>query len=118
MTADRGTYMTPDDFEMIPKALVADGKGILAADETPGTLEKRFYALKIGSTPDNRRDYREMLFTTPDIADSISGVIMQDETIHQKDSSGTQLVDLLRQQGIIPGIKVDTGAKPLAGSAE
>ena len=106
------------DLEMIAKALVADGKGILAADETPTTLTKRFDALKIGSAPDSRRAYREMFFTTPGMAESISGVIMQDETIHQKNSSGTPLADLLRQQGVIPGIKVDSGAKPLAGSAE
>jgi len=106
------------DLEKIAKALVSDGKGILAADETPTTLSKRFDALKIGSTPDNRRAYREMFFATPGIAESISGVIMQDETIHQKNSSGTPLADLLSQQGVIPGIKVDNGAKPLAGSAE
>jgi fructose-bisphosphate aldolase class I len=106
------------DLGTIAKALVADGKGILAADETPGTLTKRFDALKIESTPDSRRAYREMFFTTPGIADSISGVIMQDETIHQKNSSGTPLAGLLTQQGVIPGIKVDNGAKPLAGSAE
>jgi fructose-bisphosphate aldolase, class I len=106
------------DLETIAKALVADGKGILAADETPATLTKRFDALKISSTPENRRAYREMFFTTTRIAESISGVIMQDETIHQKSSSGTQLVDVLTQQGSIPGIKVDNGAKPLAGSPE
>src|SRR5262249_9333433 len=106
------------DLEITAKALVSDGKGILAADETPATLSKRFDALKIGSTPDSRRAYREMLFATPGIAESISGVIMQDETIHQKNSSGMPLADLLRQQGVIPGIKVDNGAKPLAGSAK
>src|SRR5262249_22937584 len=106
------------DLEITAKALVSDGKGILAADETPATLSKRFDALKIGSTPDSRRAYREMLFATPGIAESISGVIMQDETIHQKNSYGPPLAGLLRQQGVIPGIKVDNGAKPLAGSAE
>src|SRR5215813_11894406 len=110
--------MSIADLEKIAKALVSDGKGLLAADETPTTLTKRFDALKIGSTPDNRRAYREMFFTTPGIAESISGVIMQDETIHQKNSSATPLAELLRQQGVIPGIKVDNGAKPLAGSAE
>ena len=103
------------DLEKIAKALVAGGKGILAADETPQTLTKRFEALKMNSTPDSRRDYREMLFTTPDAAQFISGVIMQDETIHQKSSAGTPLADVLANQGIIPGIKVDTGAKSLAG---
>jgi fructose-bisphosphate aldolase class I len=97
-------------------AIVAGGKGILAADETPGTLTKRLTALGIESTADSRRAYREMLFTTPDIAASIGGVIMQDETIRQKSGSGTPLVELLRDQGIIPGIKVDNGVEPLAGS--
>jgi fructose-bisphosphate aldolase class I len=98
------------------QALVAGGKGILAADETPGTLTRRLVALKILSTPDSRRDYREMFFTTPGIAEFISGVIMQDETIRQKSSMGTPLADVLAQQGILPGIKVDNGAKPLAGA--
>ena len=101
--------------EAVAKALVADGKGILAADETVGTLTKRFEALKIPSTFESRRDYRELLFTTPGSANFISGVIMYDETIRQESASGTQLPEILVQQGIIPGIKVDTGAKPLAG---
>jgi fructose-bisphosphate aldolase class I len=88
----------------------------LAADETPGTLTRRLDALEIESTPDSRRAYREMFFTTPAIGEFISGVIMQDETIRQKSSTGIALADLLAQQGIIPGIKVDNGAKPLAGS--
>jgi fructose-bisphosphate aldolase class I len=104
------------DLESTARALVAGGKGILAADETPGTLTRRLEALKIVSTPDSRRDYREMFFTTPGIAEFIGGVIMQDETIRQKSSTGIALADLLAQQGIIPGIKVDNGAKPLAGS--
>src|SRR5262245_54711061 len=103
------------DLEKTAKALVAGGKGILAADETPGTLTKRFEALGIVSTPDSRRTYREMFFTTPGVAQFISGVIMQDETIHQKSSIGTSLANVLATQGIIPGIKVDTGAKSLAG---
>jgi fructose-bisphosphate aldolase class I len=94
--------------------LVADGKGILAADETPGTLTKRFDALGIPSTEQSRRTYREMLFTAPDAATFISGVIMQDETIRQKSSTGMPLAQLLASRGIVPGIKVDTGAKPLA----
>jgi fructose-bisphosphate aldolase class I len=110
--------MSTVDLEKTAVALVADGKGILAADETPNTLTKRFAALKIDSTPDSRRTYREMFFTTPDIAKFINGVIMQDETIHQKSSNGTPLADVLSQQSIIPGIKVDTGAKVLAGSPE
>ena len=95
---------------------MAGGKGILAADETVGTLTKRFEKLKIPSTAESRRDYREMLFTAPGSADFISGVIMYDETIRQRGSSGIQLPDILQRQGIIPGIKVDTGAKSLAGS--
>ena len=96
------------------KTLVADGKGILAADETPGTLTKRFEALGIHSTEQSRRAYRELLFTAPDAATSISGVIMQDETIRQKSSTGNPLAQVLASRGIVPGIKVDTGAKPLA----
>jgi fructose-bisphosphate aldolase class I len=103
-------------LEAIAKALLADGKGILAADETVGTLTKRFERLKIQSTPESRRDYRELLFTTPGSADFISGVIMYDETIHQRNSRGVRLPEILLEEGIIPGIKVDTGAKPLAGA--
>jgi fructose-bisphosphate aldolase class I len=104
------------DLETTAGALVAGGKGILAADETPGTLTRRLDALSIVSTPESRRDYREMFFTTPGIAEFISGVIMQDETIRQRSTQGTLLADVLAQQGIIPGIKVDNGAKPLASS--
>jgi fructose-bisphosphate aldolase class I len=104
------------DLENTARLLVASGKGLLAADETPGTLTRRLDSLEIESTPDSRRAYREMFFTTPAIGEFISGVIMQDETIRQKSSTGIALADLLAQQGIIPGIKVDNGAKPLAGS--
>lgn len=93
------------------RALVADGKGILAADETPGTLTKRLAALGIESTPESRRTYGEMFFTTPGIAAFISGVILQDETIRQRSSKGIPLAELLSRQGILPGIKVDDGAK-------
>ena len=110
--------MATVDLESTAQALVADGKGILAADETPTTLTRRFDALNIDSTPESRRAYREMLLTTPGVAECISGVILQDETIHQKSSTGTPLADVLAQQGVMPGIKVDTGAKPLAGSPE
>ena len=103
-----------DDIENTARTLVADGKGILAADETPGTLTKRFDALGIRSTEPSRRAYREMLFTAPDAATFISGVIMQDETIRQKSSTGTPFAEVLASRGIVPGIKVDTGAKPLA----
>ena len=102
------------DLEGIATALVAEGKGILAADETVPTLTKRFDSLGIPSTEQSRRTYREMLFTAAGEAEFISGVILQDETIHQKSSDGTPLIQVLSKQGILPGIKVDTGAKPLA----
>jgi fructose-bisphosphate aldolase, class I len=96
------------------EALVAPGKGILAADESSGTIKKRFDSISTESTESNRRDYREMLFTAKGIAEYISGVILFDETIRQTAADGTLLVKLLEDQGIIPGIKVDLGAKPLA----
>lgn len=99
------------------QTLVANGKGILAADETVSTVTKRFNAQNIESTPDSRRAYREMFFTTPGISEFISGVILQDETIHQKTSAGMAMPEVLLQQGIIPGIKVDNGAKQLSGSS-
>jgi len=110
--------MSHDDVERIARALVASGKGILAADETPGTLTKRFEALGIRSTEQSRRTYREMLFTTASVAEFISGVILQDETIRQRGADGTPLARALSNQGIVPGIKVDTGAKRLAGFPE
>ena len=97
------------------KALVADGKGILAADESSPTIKKRFDSIKIASTEETRRDYRDMLFTAPDAGKYISGVILYDETIRQKAADGTPLVKKLTKAGMIPGIKVDLGAKPLAG---
>jgi fructose-bisphosphate aldolase class I len=104
------------DLEGIAATLVAEGKGILVADETVPTLTKRFDSLRIPSTEQSRRSYREMLFTAPGEAEFISGVILQDETIRQKSSDGTPFVQVLSKHGILPGIKVDTGAKPLAGS--
>jgi fructose-bisphosphate aldolase class I len=95
-------------------ALVAPGKGILAADESSGTIKKRFDSISVESTETNRRDYREMLFTTQGAAEFISGVILYDETIRQQAHDGTPLVKVLEGQGVIPGIKVDLGAKPLA----
>ncbi|MDB6065651.1 MAG: fructose-bisphosphate aldolase [Pedosphaera sp.] len=106
--------MSSQDMESIARALVAPGKGLLAADESFGTIEKRFKAIDIPSTEENRRGYREMLFTTPKLGQSISGVIMFDETIRQKAGNGTPFTDVLAGQGIIPGIKVDKGAKALA----
>jgi fructose-bisphosphate aldolase class I len=97
------------------QSLVAAGKGILAADESGGTITKRFQALGIASTEETRRAYRELLFSTPELGSWISGVILYDETIRQKSAEGRPLVDVLKQAGIMPGIKVDKGAKPLAG---
>ena len=110
--------MTSRDLESVARALVEEGKGILAADETIPTLTRRFDALGISSTEHSRRTYREMLFTSPGAAEFISGAILYDETIRQKSSCGTLLADVLSAQGILPGIKVDTGAKPLAGSPD
>ena len=95
--------------------MVAKGKGILAADESTGTIKKRFDGIKLESTEEHRRTYREMLFTAPGAAESISGVILYDETLRQKTKDGTPFPQYLTKHGIIPGIKVDTGAKPLAG---
>jgi fructose-bisphosphate aldolase class I len=108
--------MTSQALESVALSLVAEGKGILAADETIPTLTRRFDTLGIKSTEQSRRTYREMLFTSPGVAEFISGVIMYDETIRQKSSGGAPLTEALAVQGVLPGIKVDTGAKPLAGS--
>jgi fructose-bisphosphate aldolase class I len=96
------------------KALVAEGKGILAADESDGTIKKRFDSIGVESSEDNRRAYRELLFTADGVEEYISGVILFDETIRQSSSDGTPFPKLLADRGIIPGIKVDKGAKPLA----
>ncbi|MGH8286959.1 MAG: class I fructose-bisphosphate aldolase [Steroidobacteraceae bacterium] len=107
--------MNRSELERIARAMVAKDKGILAADESTGTITKRFDSIKLESTEEHRRTYREMLFTAPDAARSISGVILYDETIRQKTRDGVPFADYLAKQGIVPGIKVDTGAKPLAG---
>jgi fructose-bisphosphate aldolase, class I len=96
------------------KALVAENKGILAADESDGTIKKRFDSIGVESTEDNRRAYRELLFTADGVEEYISGVILFDETIRQSSADGTPFPKLLADRGIIPGIKVDKGAKPLA----
>jgi fructose-bisphosphate aldolase class I len=106
--------MAQNDLHDIARALVADGKGILAADESDGTIKKRFDTIGIESTEPNRRAYRDMLFTTPGAEEYISGVILFDETIRQSALDGTPFPKLLQSKGIIPGIKVDQGAKPLA----
>jgi fructose-bisphosphate aldolase class I len=107
-----------EDLESVAATLVADGKGILAADESVATATRRFDTVGIRSTEQSRRAYREMLFTTSGAAEFISGAILYDETIRQKSSGGTPLAEVLSSQGIVPGIKVDTGAEPLAGSPE
>jgi fructose-bisphosphate aldolase, class I len=96
--------------------LVVPGKGILAADESLSTISRRFGAVDLDSTEESRRAYREMLFAAPGMAQFISGVILFDETIRQRTASGTPLPELLARKGVFPGIKVDLGAKPLAGS--
>lgn len=97
------------------EALVAPGKGILAADESTPTIAKRLAGVGLESTEDLRRTYREILFTTPEIGEYISGVILFDETIRQRAADGTPFPEVLQSRGVIPGIKVDRGAKPLAG---
>jgi fructose-bisphosphate aldolase class I len=105
------------ELNKVAKAMVAPGKGILAADESSGTIKKRFSAIGVESTETNRRDYRELLFRSAKaMAGYISGVILFDETIRQKAQDGTSLVKMIEQTGAIPGIKVDKGAKPLAFS--
>jgi fructose-bisphosphate aldolase class I len=106
--------MAQNDLHETAKALVAEGKGILAADESTGTIKKRFDSIGVESTEETRRGYRELLFTTEGVEEFISGVILYDETIHQSASDGTPFPELLESKGIIPGIKVDMGAKPLA----
>ena len=106
--------MKTENLESIARALVAPGKGILAADESSGTIEKRLKSIGVPSTEENRRAYREVMFTTKGAGDFISGVILFDETIRQKTRDGRTFVEALEQQGIIPGIKVDKGAKAMA----
>src|SRR5258706_15478063 len=106
--------MAQTDLHDIAKALVVDGKGILAADESTGTIKKRFDSIGIENTEDNRRASRDLLFPPPGAEEYISGVILYDETIRQNAHDGTPFPKLLESKGIIPGIKVDLGAKPLA----
>ena len=106
--------MASHDLESTARALVAEGKGILAADESDGTIKKRFDSIGVESTEETRRSYRDMLFTTEGVQEFISGVILFDETIRQTSADGTPFPQLLEKRGIIPGIKVDKGAKPLA----
>jgi fructose-bisphosphate aldolase class I len=106
--------MNLDELNKVAVAMTAPGKGILAADESTGTIKKRFDAINTENTEDNRRDYREMMFrTTEAMKNHISGVILYDETIWQKAKDGTPLVDIIKKAGALPGIKVDEGIKPL-----
>jgi fructose-bisphosphate aldolase class I len=109
---------TTQQLQQVARALVAPGKGILAADESTGSIQKRLESVGVESTEENRRAYRDMLFTTKGAGEFISGVIMFDETIRQATKDGTPFVKALDGAGIIPGIKVDTGAKPLAKSPD
>jgi fructose-bisphosphate aldolase, class I len=106
------------ELELTARSLVAPGKGILAADESTGTIKKRFDKIGIESTEETRRAYRELLFTTPGVGDHISGVILYDETIRQSTAEGKPFAAVLSDAGVIPGIKVDLGAKPLALSPD
>jgi fructose-bisphosphate aldolase class I len=106
--------MGANELHEIAQAIVADGRGILAADESDSTIKKRFDSIGIESTEDNRRAYRDLLFTTDGVEEYISGVILFDETIRQSGLDGTPFPKLLESKGVIPGIKVDSGAKPLA----
>ena len=107
--------MAADELAATAAALVAPGKGILAADESSGTIKKRFDAIGVESSEDNRRAYRELLFTTEGAAEHISGVILYDETLRQRAADGSPLPEVLAGQGVICGIKVDTGTVGLAG---
>lgn len=107
--------MDSRSLEGIVRTLVTSGKGILAADESNPTIEKRFKSIDVASTEESRRAYRDMLLTTPGLEESISGVILFDETIRQASGDGTPFPQLLIARGVVPGIKVDAGAKPLAG---
>src|SRR5437764_10311171 len=106
--------MDAQRLEETARAIVAEGKGILAADESDSTIKKRFDSIGVESTEANRRAYRDLLFTTDGVEDYISGVILFDETLRQSSADGTPFPKLLESKGVIPGIKVDTGAKPLA----
>src|SRR5918911_3238981 len=106
-----GGVMAAHDLQATARALVAEGKGILAADESDGTIKKRFDSIGVESTEENRRAYRDLLFTTDGADEFISGVIMFDETIRQTSEDGTPFPQVLESRGIIPGIKVDKGAK-------
>src|ERR671918_1351456 len=108
--------MSVSEIEAIAAAMVAPGKGILAADESTGTMDKRLQAAGIEPSEEARRSFRELLFTADGMAEHVSGVIMFDETMRQSTGSGTPFPEYLAARDVLPGIKVDTGAKPLAGA--
>lgn len=110
--------MNAAELHTIAQTLLAPGKGILAADESMGTIEKRFAKINLPSTEENRRAYRDMLFTAPGIGEYISGVIMFDETIRQNAEDGRSFVEVLNAEGVLPGIKVDLGTQDMEGSPE
>jgi len=105
-----------DELRNIATKIMSPGKGILAADESTGTIGKRLSSINLENNEVNRQKYRQLLFTTPNIGEHISGVILYEETFHQKADSGERFVDLLRKQGVVPGIKLDLGVVPLAGT--
>lgn len=107
--------MSIEDLESVAQAMMAPGKGIIAIDESTNTIARRFKAVGIDNTEPNRRAYRELLLTTPKLSEHISGAILYDETIRQSTADGTPFVQVMREAGVIPGIKVDKGAHPLAG---
>jgi fructose-bisphosphate aldolase class I len=107
--------MGAHELKAIADSIVRDHKGILAADESTSTIGKRFDAIRVESTPDTRQAYRNLLFTTPGFEEFVGGVILYDETIRQSADDGTPFAELLTSKGVVPGIKVDVGAKPLAG---
>jgi len=107
--------MDSSDLVSVAEAMVAEGKGLLAIDESTGTIKKRFNSINMESTEENRRAYREMLLTTAGLGEHISGAILFDETIRQSTREGVPFVEVMKDAGILPGIKVDTGAHLLAG---
>lgn len=107
--------MSSSDLVSVAQAMVAEGKGILAIDESTGTIAKRFKSINVENSEENRRAYREMLLTTPNLGQHISGAILYDETIRQSTRDGRTFVSVMEEAGILPGIKVDAGAHPLAG---
>ena len=107
--------MSSKELATVANSLVVEGKGILAIDESSGTCQKRFDSIGIECTEQSRRDYRGMLLSTPGLGEYISGAILFDETLRQSSADGTSFVQMMTQAGILPGIKVDTGAHPLSG---